>query len=66
MIGSAQLIGARLGSYEIPSLLVQDLRNIEKIQQGMQSIAYKGSRTSPLQEQQISNLHKTLHRYLYE
>lgn len=51
---------------EIPSLLVQDLRNIEKIQQGMQSIAYKGSRTSPLQEQQISNLHKTLHRYLYE
>jgi len=51
---------------EIPSLLVQDLRNIEKIQQGMQSIAYRGSRTSPLQEQQISNLHKTLHRYLYE
>ena len=49
---------------EIPSLLVQDLRNIEKIQQGMRSIAFKGSRTNPLQERQISNFHRVLHHYI--
>lgn len=51
---------------EIPSLLVQDLRNIEKIQRGMRSVAFRGSRPSPVQEQQVSNLHKGIHRYLFD
>ena len=49
---------------EIPSLLVQDLRNIERIQRGMHSIAFKGSRTNPVQERQIFSLHRALHDYI--
>ena len=49
---------------EIPSLLVQDLRNIEKIQRGMHSVAFRGSRTNPVQERQIFSLHRALHDYI--
>lgn len=49
---------------KIPSLLVQDLRNIEKVQAGMASRSFAGSRISPVQERQIFNLHKNLREYI--
>ena len=48
----------------IPPLLVQDLRNIEKIQRGMSSSAYEGARINPVQERQIYNHHRVLRQYL--
>ena len=51
---------------KLPTLILQDMRNIEQIQRGMNSIGFKGSRTNPVQEVQVSNLHKVLHHYLYE
>lgn len=49
---------------DIPPLLVQDLRNIERIQRGMHSMAFKGSRPNPVQERQISNHHRALREYV--
>ena len=49
---------------KIPPLLVQDLRNIEKIQRGMNSSAFEGSRINPVQERQIYNHHRVLREYL--
>lgn len=49
---------------KIPSLLVQDLDNIEKIQAGMRSPEFAGSRLNPVQERQISNNHRVLREYL--
>jgi nitrite reductase/ring-hydroxylating ferredoxin subunit len=51
---------------KLPTLLLQDMRNIERVQRGMNSIGFKGSRTNPVQEVQVSNLHRVLHHYLYE
>lgn len=48
----------------IPSLLVQDLRNIAKVQAGSASNAFEGSRLNPVQERQISNFHRTLRQYV--
>jgi phenylpropionate dioxygenase-like ring-hydroxylating dioxygenase large terminal subunit len=50
---------------KIPRLLVQDLRNMEGVQQGLRSLGLKGLRTNPVQEVQISHFHQVLHRYLY-
>jgi nitrite reductase/ring-hydroxylating ferredoxin subunit len=49
----------------LPELVVQDMRNIERVQRGMNSIGFTGSRTNPIQEVQISNLHRVLHDYLF-
>lgn len=46
--------------HRIPSLLWQDLRNIEYVQQGMHSVALSGLRPNPVQERQISHFHKTI------
>jgi phenylpropionate dioxygenase-like ring-hydroxylating dioxygenase large terminal subunit len=51
--------------HEIPGLLVQDLRNMEFVQRGLHSLGLKGLRTNPVQEVQVSHLHRVLHRYLY-
>jgi len=40
---------------KIPPLLVQDLSNIEAVQRGMRSLAFRGGRTNPKQEVQISH-----------
>lgn len=51
---------------KIPHLLTQDLSNIEAVQRGMRSLAFRGSRPSPKQEVQVSHHHKVLRRYLFE
>jgi phenylpropionate dioxygenase-like ring-hydroxylating dioxygenase large terminal subunit len=51
---------------KIPPLLVQDLSNIEGVQRGMRSVAFRGGRTNPKQEVQISHHHQVLERYLFD
>jgi phenylpropionate dioxygenase-like ring-hydroxylating dioxygenase large terminal subunit len=53
------------GEKALPELVTQDLRNIEGVQRGMNSIGFSGSRTNPIQERQISNLHRVLDEYLF-
>ena len=38
--------------------------NIPKVQKGLRSRAFKGARTSPLQERAISNFHRMLRRFM--
>lgn len=45
-------------------ILAQDFQNFEKVQLGMKSIGFKGSRTNPLQESEIPNMHRALADYL--
>lgn len=49
---------------KIPHLLTQDLSNIEAVQAGMGSIAFKGARPNPKQELQIVHHHEVLDQYL--
>ena len=51
---------------KIPPLLCQDLSNIEAVQRGMRSLAFRGGRVNPKQEVQISHHHKILERYLFD
>jgi phenylpropionate dioxygenase-like ring-hydroxylating dioxygenase large terminal subunit len=51
---------------KIPHLLTQDLSNIEAVQRGMRSIAFKGGRANPKQEVQMTHHHKVLRQYLFE
>jgi hypothetical protein len=51
---------------KIPPLLVQDLSNIEAVQRGMRSLAFRGGRTNPKQEVQISHHHQVLEQYLFD
>jgi hypothetical protein len=51
---------------KIPPLLVQDLSNIEGVQRGMRSLAFRGGRTNPKQEVQISHHHQVLEQYLFD
>jgi hypothetical protein len=37
---------------------------VPKVQKGMKSRAFKGSRTSPVQERAVSHFHRTLRRFL--
>jgi hypothetical protein len=39
-------------------ILNQDFRNLEKMQRGIKSISFAGSRTNPVQEQPVSNFHR--------
>lgn len=45
-------------------ILAQDFHNMQRVQQGMKSSAFKAARTNPLQESAISNFHRTLHEYV--
>jgi phenylpropionate dioxygenase-like ring-hydroxylating dioxygenase large terminal subunit len=49
---------------DIPPLLLQDVKNMEEVQAGMNSMGYKGSRLNPVQEVQIANHHRVLREYL--
>jgi len=46
-------------------ILEQDFQNMEEVQKGMKSRAFKGARPSPVQEIEISNFHATLLEYLH-
>lgn len=45
-------------------ILEQDFENLQAVQQGMKSRGFAGPRPSPVQEQAITNFHRTLHEYL--
>lgn len=49
----------------VPPLLAQDLANMEDVQKGMKSIAFKGARPNPVQEVQVTHFHKVIHDYLF-
>jgi phenylpropionate dioxygenase-like ring-hydroxylating dioxygenase large terminal subunit len=49
---------------DFPLIFRQDFLNIPRVQKGMKSSAFKGSRTSPVQERAVSNFHRVLRRYL--
>ena len=45
-------------------ILEQDFQNMEEVQKGMKSRAFKVARTNPAQEIQISNFHRVYHEYM--
>ena len=49
----------------VPSLLLQDLINMEDVQKGLHSIGFKGVRANPVQERQITHFHAVLGEYLF-
>lgn len=51
-------------SADWPLIYLQDLENIPKIQKGMRSRGFKGSRPSPVQERAITNFHRVLRRFM--
>jgi len=46
--------------------LEQDFSNLEAVQKGMRSRAFKGARPSRIQEVTVTNLHRVLHQYLFD
>lgn len=52
----------RDGDY--PLIFRQDFENIPRVQRGMKSRGFKGSRPSPIQERAVSHFHRTLRRFL--
>lgn len=46
-------------------ILEQDFQNMEEVQRGMKSQAFKAARPNPVQEVEISNFHATLLAYLH-
>ncbi len=49
---------------DFPLIFEQDFLNVFKVQRGMKSRAFKGSRTSPIQERAVSHFHRTLRRFI--
>lgn len=49
-----------------PLIFKQDLENIPKIQRGMRSRGFAGTRPSPVQERAISNFHRVLRRFMID
>ena len=45
-------------------ILEQDFQNMEELQKGMKSRAFKVARPNPVQEVEISNFHRTYHAFL--
>jgi nitrite reductase/ring-hydroxylating ferredoxin subunit len=45
-------------------VFAQDFENLVKLQQGMKSAGFRGSRLNPLQEVPIANFHRTIREYL--
>jgi len=45
-------------------ILVQDFENFEATQKGLKSRAFAGSRTNPVQEKPVANLHASIRAYL--
>jgi phenylpropionate dioxygenase-like ring-hydroxylating dioxygenase large terminal subunit len=50
---------------KLPAVLVQDFQNLEQIQKSVTSRGFRGSRINPVQEIQISNMHRVLEQYLF-
>ncbi len=48
----------------VSEILEQDFLNMEQVQRGMKQAGFPGSRTSPIQEVAISNMHRILHDYV--
>jgi len=46
-------------------ILEQDFSNMIAVHKGMRSRGWKGARPNPTQENNISNIHRGLHRYIY-
>ena len=46
-------------------ILEQDFSNMIAVHKGMRSRAWKGARPNPTQENNISNIHRGLHKYIY-
>jgi hypothetical protein len=42
------------------------MANIPKVQKGLRSRGFKGSRTSPIQERAISNFHRKLRSFMQD
>jgi hypothetical protein len=49
----------------ISIILQQDFDNMEEVQRGMRSKAFKGARPNPLQESTVSNFHRVLDDYAH-
>jgi phenylpropionate dioxygenase-like ring-hydroxylating dioxygenase large terminal subunit len=47
-------------------ILSQDFQNFGPVQQGMKSRGFRGLRTNPLQESEITNMHSALYQYLFD
>lgn len=47
-------------------ILSQDFSNFGATQKGMKSRAFEGSRVNPLQESEITNMHRALYEYIHE
>jgi phenylpropionate dioxygenase-like ring-hydroxylating dioxygenase large terminal subunit len=47
-------------------ILSQDFGNFGAVQKGMKSMAFQGSRINPLQESELSNMHRVLREYLFD
>ncbi|WP_244309801.1 SRPBCC family protein [Sphingobium fuliginis] len=45
-------------------ILEQDFQNMEEVQKGMKSQAFRTARTNPVQEVEISNFHRVYHDYM--
>lgn len=46
-------------------ILAQDIANMTEVQAGMKSRGFAGSRTNPLQESTVYNLHRMVREYVY-
>jgi len=47
-------------------IFAQDFQNLEKMQQGVKSMGFVGSRTNPVQEIAVANFHRALHEFIEE
>ena len=59
----------RSGSWrdeEWPRIFRQDFENLERLQRGIVSRGFKGSRVNPVQEAAIVNFHRTLRRFMQD
>ncbi len=45
-------------------ILTQDYSNMAEVQRGLKSRAYKGSRTNPVQERAVANLHRGIQEFI--
>lgn len=50
---------------EVSIIQYQDFLNMAEVQQGMKSRGFTGSRTNPMQESAVYNLHRVIYRYLF-
>jgi len=50
--------------FDWPLIYTQDFNNLPKVHKGMKSRAFRGGRTSPVQERAIPNFHRALRRFI--